>query len=70
MEIDNTRLTDQCDIADLEIQRSLDRALETVKNSKRMESTGLCHDCGNSVDGGLLFCDKECRDEYEWYNGR
>ena len=63
----NDRPTDQCDIADLEIQRSLDRAIEHIKKSNSLKPKGACYDCGSVIESGL-FCDKDCRDEYEWFN--
>ena len=64
------RLTDTADIAEQEIQRELDRALNLHNNKKRMQPNGKCWDCGSLIEDNLLFCDKECRDEYEWYNGK
>ncbi len=68
MSYENDRPTDQCDIADLEIQREIDRGLEAIKNSKRLTSTGKCLYCESEVDEGALFCGKECRDDFEWLN--
>jgi len=67
--MNNEKLTDPCDIAELEIQRELDRAINVHNNKKRMEPKGTCYDCGTVIESGL-FCDKDCRDEYEWFNSK
>lgn len=61
------RFTDPCDIADLEIQRSLDRALKNHRNKKRLTACGKCLYCEESVSNDLLFCDTDCRDDYQKY---
>lgn len=64
------RYTDPCDVAEQEIQRSMDRALAEHKNKSRMMAKGKCWNCEEVLDNDLLFCDIECRDDYEWYCGR
>lgn len=63
----NDRLTDAADIADLEMQRALDRSLESHKARKRLIPTGKCLYCEEQVKGELLFCDIDCRDDYQKY---
>jgi hypothetical protein len=31
----------------------------------RMEFTGFCYNCEEPVKMAALFCDKDCRDDYE-----
>jgi hypothetical protein len=31
----------------------------------RMEFTGFCYNCEEPVKTAALFCDKDCRDDYE-----
>ena len=30
-----------------------------------MQAVGHCYNCGEGLRAGMLFCDKDCRDDYE-----
>lgn len=30
-----------------------------------MPAVGACYNCGEELAPGMLFCDKDCRDDYE-----
>lgn len=47
------------------IQAGIDRALTSAV---AMKAVGACHNCGEKIDG--LFCDADCRDDYEWRKKR
>lgn len=40
-------------------------ALSQVSGENVVPRTGRCLACGEPTDGGRLFCDADCRDEYE-----
>lgn len=39
-----------------------------IKTGVSMQRKGTCHNCGDQSDG--LFCDADCRDDYEWRTKR
>lgn len=41
------------------------REVQRKAKEEHLEPTGYCHNCGEPCEG--LFCDKECRDDYEYY---
>ena len=41
------------------------REVQRKAREEHLEPTGYCHNCGEPCKG--LFCDKECRDDYEHY---
>lgn len=58
-------MTDALDLAaDLELADRL--AAETAaRNRPGMTPTGACYWCAEPVEGERLFCDVECRDEFQ-----
>lgn len=50
--------------SDLEMkQRAL--AERRARNRPGMAAVGACYNCGDALPGTRLFCDKDCRDDYE-----
>lgn len=41
------------------------REVQRKAREEHLEPTGYCHNCGEPCEG--LFCDKECRDDYEYH---
>ena len=35
------------------------------KRMPELIAVGFCHNCGEALRPGLLFCDADCRDDYE-----
>lgn len=33
---------------------------------QRLPRTGFCHYCKEPIEKEKLFCDADCRDDYEW----
>ncbi len=64
---------DECDLAQREQERDLQRSIQNHNNSKQqMQAVGICHWCADAVEDGL-FCDADCRDDFvqnERKNGR
>ncbi len=60
-------MADQLDQAsDLEeLQRQQSIAAHLATTDQRMKSTGQCHNCQEELQGDTLFCDSDCRDDYD-----
>lgn len=59
---------DVIDIAEEHDSVLLENQIKEVQRKAReehLEPTGFCHNCESPCEG--LFCDKECRDDYEKY---
>lgn len=57
-------MADIIDNANDRIEIEMGRLLQSKRYSA-MQPTGQCHYCSESVRSNLLFCDSECRDEYD-----
>lgn len=42
-----------------------DQALHHARSQRAMPATGACHNCGEALPDARLFCDRDCRDDYE-----
>lgn len=60
-------MSDICDQADERIQRNIDVAIEQARNAPRLAAKGSCHTCGDPVEGELLFCCSDCRDDWQYF---
>lgn len=58
-------MADEIDRAQEHEEAMLQAAIASQQNAPRMKPTGSCHWCEEQVEGGLLFCDADCRDEYQ-----
>ena len=56
---------DDADRADSRIENALSDALAEVRRKPSLIAVGFCHSCGEGVQPGHLFCDKDCRDDYD-----
>lgn len=36
-----------------------------ARNRPTMQAVGACYNCGERLAPGLVFCDIDCRDDYE-----
>lgn len=64
---------DPVDRAVLEQQRLLERQLEAAKkaaSAPRLVSTGHCHNCSERLGDSRLFCDADCRDDFQLRQAR
>ena len=39
--------------------------LQAARNKPTMPAVRACYNCGERLNPGLLFCDRDCRDDYE-----
>lgn len=42
-----------------------EQALQAHRNAPRLQPTGRCHNCGEPVPAGGLFCDADCSADHE-----
>lgn len=48
------------------IEINFQQAMNNVKKQNlRLQSNGFCHNCEENVDAGQVFCDVDCREDYE-----
>ncbi|MBE2897815.1 DUF2116 family Zn-ribbon domain-containing protein [Pasteurellaceae bacterium 20609_3] len=61
-------MADEADIADRQTQHALAVSLINARRHKHshLKPTGFCHYCKEKLDSERLFCDEDCRDDYEW----
>ncbi|PUA16808.1 hypothetical protein [Glaciimonas sp. PCH181] len=58
-------MSDNADRADLRIADVIQSALDQTRRAHRLHSDGRCQFCDELVSDGLLFCNVDCRDDYE-----
>lgn len=57
-------MADLADLADIHIHNVITEAL-SKRTYKPLRPKGRCHNCAETVAPTLLFCDKDCRDDFE-----
>ena len=58
-------MSDEIDIANEQVQKSLDATMRTIDTKVGENDTGLCLWCGDKVKDKRRWCSVECRDEHE-----
>jgi len=58
-------VADICDIAQEDMEREAPRMLAAAKKRAGPQPTGTCHNCGEPVFWPNLFCDLDCRGDWE-----
>lgn len=57
---------DVADMASEHEQRWLAHQIAAARqSSKALHQTGRCHNCDDELTGAKLFCDQDCRQDYE-----
>lgn len=60
----------EADIADDRIQNVIDGGIaiasEKAKNIRALVPINTCYYCGSYVNNGVVFCDKDCLNDYHW----
>jgi hypothetical protein len=54
---------DEADAADATVEQHLKRAL--ARRHATLPAIGQCYSCGEPVEGGARFCDRNCLDDHE-----
>lgn len=52
------------ELAQREVEARLEAHRDRAKESK-IEPKGSCYNCDEPLDQGHLFCDSDCRDDYQ-----
>ncbi len=59
-------MADEIDIANDRAQQDLDEALaRACRHEPALAPTGWCYNCAEPMADDRLFCDRDCRDDYE-----
>jgi hypothetical protein len=58
-------MSDVADRADWRITQDIKAAMAHARRAPQLEADGRCHYCDEQVAHGALFCNTDCRDDYE-----
>lgn len=58
-------MSDDADRAQWRIEKDLQLAMEHARSAPGMRGHGCCHFCEEPVTDDALFCDRDCRDDFE-----
>lgn len=58
-------MSDHADLSDARIEQAVTEGVRKVRAAARMQSCGRCYFCEEQVPDARLFCDADCRDDYE-----
>jgi hypothetical protein len=58
-------MSDVADRADWRIAQDIKAAMAHARRTPKLEADGRCHYCDERVAHGALFCNTDCRDDYE-----
>lgn len=62
---DFERESDVLDIASAIETREREAMLARARNHPSMPAVGACYNCGEGIGPRLLFCDRDCRDDFQ-----
>lgn len=54
-------------LVEMEVSYAIAQARQNAQQqlvTNRLLAVGVCHYCGNIVEGNALFCDEECQHDY------
>lgn len=58
-------MSDVADRSDQHVEQFIAAAIAHVGRQPRMMGTGRCWFCDEVIKPDLLFCDRDCRDDFE-----
>ncbi|WP_433692093.1 hypothetical protein [Herbaspirillum seropedicae] len=58
-------MSDHADNADKKIYGAIAAGLAAARRAPTLEPDCRCHFCDEPIAGELLFCDVDCRDDYQ-----
>lgn len=61
-------MSDHADNADSRIYQTIDAGLAAARRARALQSDCRCHFCDDPVDAEFLFCNSDCRDDFERYS--
>lgn len=56
---------DDADRALVHIENARSDGIAAARRANNLIPAGFCHWCAEPVGASMLFCDSECRDDYE-----
>lgn len=59
-------MSDHADNADSNIYRTIAVGLAAARRAPLLQPNCRCHFCDEPITVDLLFCNKECRDDFQW----
>jgi hypothetical protein len=58
-------MRDVADRAEWRIAKDIEVAMAHARRIPHLEADGRCHYCDDDVAHGALFCNTDCRDDYQ-----
>ncbi|PFH10878.1 hypothetical protein BCF11_3312 [Collimonas sp. PA-H2] len=58
-------MRDVADRAEWRIAKDIEVAMAHARRIPQLEADGRCHYCDDDVAHGRLFCNTDCRDDYQ-----
>jgi hypothetical protein len=58
-------MADIADLAQEDMERDAPYVLEAGKKPAGPKPNGTCHNCGEPIAPDTIFCDLDCREDYE-----
>ena len=58
-------MSDVADMSDKNVETFIASAIAHARGGVRMRCTGACRFCDEPVAPDTLFCDRDCRDDFE-----
>jgi hypothetical protein len=58
-------MSDIADVSDKNIETFINSAIANASRHTQLHSDGHCAFCDEQVDIGMVFCNKDCRDDYD-----
>ena len=58
-------MADIADLAQEHIEREAHLVIAAGRKPVGIRANGVCHNCDATVTTGLLFCDSDCRDDWQ-----
>ena len=58
-------MSDVADRAEWRIAKDIENAMANARKMPQLVADGHCHYCDEDVAHGLLFCNTDCRDDYQ-----
>ncbi len=61
---------DAADRAQPHVDALVADAVDRARHQQRLPAIGECHACGDALPAPQLFCDDECREDFEYFAAR
>jgi len=58
-------MSDVADRAEWRIAKDIENAMAHARKTPQLVADGHCHYCDEDIDHARLFCNTDCRDDYQ-----